>query len=197
MRTNALFNEIFRRHQSLIKSKIRQYFPNKDEANDVLQDLSVHILVKLRSASPEEIIKWESGAWINTVCNNKCLDILKGKKKNRFVSIDGANDSGLNIQIADDDNLGISSQFKTTFARFISHLKIEEQKIIILRFIKGYSVKKIGEIMNLSNPSVYLQRAIEKLKNNFDDAEFNKHFDSIKFTDVNEGEDGFFIAGKI
>ena len=196
MRVNTLFNEIYRRHHSLIKGIIRKFFPDSDEANDVFQDLSIHILEKIRNADPEEIKKWESGAWINTVCSNKCLDILKGKKNNS-VSIDGTNNSGLNLQIADkekDDNLIL---FKTTFRSFIGTLKSDEQKIIILRFINGYSVKKIGEIMELSNPSVYLARAIEKLKKYFDGTEFIKHFDRLLFSDVHEGEDGFFMDDEL
>jgi RNA polymerase sigma factor (sigma-70 family) len=197
MRVNTLFNEIYRRHHGLIKGIIRKFFPDSDEANDVFQDVSIHILEKLGNATSEEITKWESGAWINTVCTNKCRDILKGKKKNNSVSIDGTNNSGLNLQIADkekDDNLIL---FKTTFRNFISTLKSDEQKIIILRFINGYSVKKIGEIMELSNPSVYLTRAIEKLKKYFDGTEFIKNFDSLIFSDVHEGEDGFFMEDEL
>jgi len=189
MNRNLLYNELIRRNNSLIKRIVRQYFPNQMDADDVFQEVTMHFLQKLEEISAEEIVKWESAAWLTTVCKNKCKDILKSaKNKSKYLSqSDPENLSNSSFVHVEDKN---EETWKTSLREVLIQLKSDERKIILLRFIKGYTVKEVGDIMGLSNPSVYINRALQKLKKVVNSKVFFDHFDGWVLEDIDQYAEG-------
>jgi RNA polymerase sigma-70 factor (ECF subfamily) len=187
MNRDLLYTELMLRHKSLIKRIIRQYFPNTMDADDVFQEISIQVLKNLERISLEELKKWESSAWITTVCKNKCKDILKvTKTRNRYFT---NTDSLLlgSFNIGNDDHK--IEEWKTTVKDLLIGLKKEERKLIILRFIKGYSSKEVGEIMGLINPSVYISRVLGKLRSKINSSKFFEYFDGWVLEDIDRFSD--------
>jgi len=183
MNRNLLYNELIRRHYSLIKRIVRQYFPNQMDADDVFQEVTMHFLHKLEEISAEEMVKWESAAWLTTVCKNKCKDILKSSRnKTKYYSqSDPEMFSNSSVYGAEDKK---QETWKTSLREVLIELNSDERKIIILRFIKGYSVKEVGDIMGLSNPSVYINRILQKLKKVVNSTVFFDQFDGWVLEDL-------------
>jgi hypothetical protein len=80
-------------------------------------------------------------------------------------------------------------EWKTTVKDLLIGLKKEERKLIILRFIKGYSSKEVGEIMGLLTPCVYLSRVLGKLRSKINSSKFFEYFDGWVLEDIDRFSD--------
>jgi RNA polymerase sigma factor (sigma-70 family) len=163
------------------------------DADDMFQEMSLHILNKLEEIELNELKKWESAAWITTVCKNKCKDALKGiQNKNKHWKHTQSDDD-LEVLAKDQDYTSERELWKTSLRKLLDGLRAEERKLIILRYIKGYSVKEVGELLQLSNPSVNLGRVLEKLKKSLNGSVFFDHFDGLVLEDLDSdsGEELF------
>lgn len=190
MSKEKLFNELLKRHVSLIKRVIRRYFPNKMDADDIFQDISIHILNKLNETDDNELDKWLDGAWITTITRNKCLDALKAKARmNQKLkhSDEPSYFNHLTAQSAEDAAKEKEKEIlKISVKELIVTLKPKERAIIIMRFIKGYSMQEITEILELSNASVYLKRALGKIRGHINGKDFFELFDGFEFVEEME-----------
>jgi RNA polymerase sigma-70 factor, ECF subfamily len=188
MTMELLFSEIIKRHYSLIRSIIRRYFPNKIDSDDVYQEICVHIFKKIQVTPSDQIHNWSEASWLTTITKNKCLDILRSSQYKNKIIIEIQSDYQLEnskkeiFHQEDSENLVL----KTSVKELLKDLKHDERKIIILRFINGYSMNEIANILNLSNPSVYLRRALNKIKEHLLSKDFFTLFDGLSFTDLEE-----------
>ena len=64
MNRRLLFTELIRRHESNIRKTIRVRIKNSMDADDVFQDLSMHILDKIERESEDQLSKWDSKSWM-------------------------------------------------------------------------------------------------------------------------------------
>jgi len=185
-----LFNELLKRHVALIKKVIRRYFPNKMDSDDIFQEISIHIYNKLVEVDDSQMDKWLEPAWITTITRNKCLDALKAKSRLNEKLRHADDQSYFNHITAetalDNEKEKQREVLKITVKELLSSLKPKERTIIIMRFIKGYSVQEIADFLDLSNASVYLKRALEKINNHINGKSFFELFDGFEFEDENE-----------
>lgn len=187
MSKEKLFNELLKRHAALMRHVIRRYFPNKMDSDDVYQDLTIHIYSKLQEAPNDELEKWLQAAWITTITRNKCLDFLKAQARlseKMKHSDDQEYFNHITAQSAVDKAKENQKELlKISVRKLIITLKPKERAIVIMRFIKGYSMQEIAEMMDLSNASVYLKRALNKIKEHINGKDFFELFDGFEFLD--------------
>jgi RNA polymerase sigma-70 factor (ECF subfamily) len=192
MNGDKLFSELVKRHTDLIKRIIRKYFSNTMDADDVYQEIIMHIHKKLTEESEDKLSRWSKPSWINTITQNKCLDIIK-VQKNQTKKFHDSNSSeyfefltsnAARFNLVDEEK----EVLKISVKELLKELKDKERTIIIMHFIKGYSLKEIAEILKLSNASVYLRRALDKLKEFMNGSDFFELFDEFSFTDEPEVE---------
>ena len=68
MKNNFVINEILRRHESHIRMVIHKYFKNKMEADDVFQNVILHIYKKVENLNHETENKFTSKGFIIIFC---------------------------------------------------------------------------------------------------------------------------------
>lgn len=170
--SQLLVKEILRRQSEQIKIQIAKYFKNKEDREDVFQEMVIHLLDRIKHFDPEHTNANLAG-WVSRVVKHKCISILR--KRNSKPKFQDFEDAGL-IDNYRDNNL-IEEEFDPSL-RSIKTFNIEklllklnerDRKLIILRIFKSISIKEIDKIMGLNNSSVYIQRAIDKLRE-FEDA---------------------------
>lgn len=114
-------------------------------AEDVLQDTFVQLLISNVRLAPGK-----EPAWLYKVARNRCLDILKKNRKHNELPPD----------------IPAEPDWNRTFIEMISPLTKQEQEIISLKFIGGFSHKEIADItgMTVAAAKKRYERAIKKLR---------------------------------
>jgi RNA polymerase sigma-70 factor (ECF subfamily) len=171
MNRDLLVTEILRRNNRFIKGLIREYFNDFDEAEDVYQDLCIDILKRLRSENDTLLSRWENGAWLRVVTRNFCFDRIRSKKaSNRINTVNYADDHAFIHAIFesshhenDEISMFISTK-EVDLVQAMSHLKEMDRTILLLRYFEKKSIREINAQLQLTNSSVYIDRAEKKLR---------------------------------
>ena len=140
-------------HQKRIYGLAYQYMANREDAEDVVQEVMLR-LWNHRSCLTSE----GQEAWIGRVTRNACLDALR--RRNSYRSAVDSRTGELAVQNAPDllQHLGIEEA--------LSRLAEPYLTVIRLRYFKGLSCKAIGRElgMPLSTVKVYLCRGRRRLR---------------------------------
>lgn len=157
----AKFSEML----SLYKDKMYRYAFNivgsRFAAEDVVQEAMIKIWKKR-----EQFIEIENKeAWCVTVTRNLAIDKLRIAKKRRATDITehhhiSDKSPAPDIQLEQKDAL-------TKVKEMLRELPLQQQEIVTLRDVEGYTYQEIAEILDISveQVKVNLHRARKKLRN--------------------------------
>lgn len=183
MKNNFVINEILRRYESHIRMVIRKYFKNKMEADDVFQNVILHIYKKVENLNHKTEEKFTSKGFITTIIKNFCIDIKRANSRSKIM--DNKEDAvfASKNSTTQHDNSFENSFFKdltpVNIEKALLQLKERDRQLIILRFYKQKSIKEIDSIMNKKNSAVYIKRALESLKKTLGLKELPEDFDGF------------------
>ena len=190
MNRHLLFTELIRRHASSIRSTIRVRIKNEMDADDVFQELSLHILHKLEQENEADLARWDSKSWIATITINFCYSVFrKNKAKKNKLMRDLPDDEALDRSsfqkgdslLHEDDHSRSEKHF--TLEEILSHLNERDRTIIILRLFENRSMDEIDAIMGLTNSAQYYKRAIESLRKKIGADRFKMLYDDFLIDD--------------
>ena len=140
-------------HQKRIYGLAYQYMANREDAEDVVQE----VMLRLWNHS-SGLTGAEQEAWIGRVTRNVCLDALRRRKSYR--SAVGTRAGELAVQNAPDllQHLGIEEA--------LNRLAEPYRTVIRLRYFKGLSCKAIGRELGMlpSTVRVYLSRGQKRMR---------------------------------
>lgn len=140
-------------HQKRIYGLAYQYMANREDAEDVVQEVMLRLWNHNSGLAGEA-----QEAWIGRVTRNACLDALR--RRNSYRSAVETRAGELAVQNAPDllQHLGIEEA--------LSRLAEPYLTVIRLRYFKGLSCKAIGRElgMPLSTVKVYLCRGRRRLR---------------------------------
>ena len=116
---------------------------NGQDAEDVLQDVMIRVWAKR-----EEWGRWQSlEAYCMTAVKNSCLDRLR-KQQLQIVREEGARD--LNSNDKDPQEKMIAKETITQIRKCMDELPQNQQLVVQLREIEGFSYNEIAEILGIS-----------------------------------------------
>lgn len=128
-----------------------QYVRNRQDAEDVLQEVLLNLVDYLHHADfqSDEHMK----AWLIRVAINKSINFVKHNARRKK-----------NEQLAFQE-VHIPPQYDD-LDYVLSKLSATDREIIYLRYYEGYSAKEIAELINMTEKSIFkrLSRARIKLK---------------------------------
>lgn len=140
-------------HQKRIYGLAYQYMANREDAEDVVQEVMLRLWNHSSGLTGEE-----QEAWIGRVTRNVCLDALRRRKSYR--SAVGTRAGDLAVQNAPDllQHLGIEEA--------LNRLAEPYRTVIRLRYFKGLSCKAIGRELGMlpSTVRVYLSRGQKRMR---------------------------------
>ena len=151
-RTRA-YEELMRRHDKLMFSVCLRLVGNRQDAEDITQDVMLKIFSKLHSFEGRSSFK----TWMVRVTRNTCKDWLKKKAISKHYS----------------DALAREPQEQSTIEyredRLIDLLKDlspADREVLTLRFVADLSLQEVAEItdLSLSATKMRLYRAIDRLR---------------------------------
>jgi len=193
---DLFFKEIIRRNESRLRRKISKTIFSGVHADDIYQDLCLHILNKIRAEEEGTLSRWESESWLLSVTGNFCIDVLRKLKssKRKGVEIKSYTDDSSEMDrktyhggYADyTENDPSRSAAEIDLREAIQSLNERDKTLITLRYLRNLSIKEIDELTGLTNSAVYLKRAINQLRNSIDIDAYLDHFDDFYTTDFDD-----------
>ena len=165
---NEAFGELVRRHQSLLMDLAQRMLRNREEAEDVIQQVFVEAyrhLADFRHGA-------QFSTWLYAIALNRSRNHLRSKKNRRLVSMDGAgseNDTRAPLQFPDTtptpDEI-IEKQFDLQWIQQeVRSLSNDYQAIFTLHYIQDLPLQEIAKRLDrpLGTVKVYLHRARKEL----------------------------------
>jgi len=160
------FAELVRRYKKIIYCTVSYYIKDKEEVNDLAQEVFLRIYKNLKSYNSE----YKFSTWSVRITRNLCLDCLR-KKKLQISSLDACE----NVASSDDtpESKYISNERRIEVRNMINKLPEKYKTLLILYHNKGLSYKemaqKLGEPMSIIKNRLY--RARMALKENLESME--------------------------
>lgn len=162
------FQQLYTEYSNLSYNLALHYLQNKEDAEEVVQDVFVSIHHNLSKFENQSTYS----TWIYRITTNKCLDFIKAqKRKKRFAyiqSIYKEESMEIKYETAEFNHPGIVLEQKESIKRIfnaINTLKTNQKTAIILHKIEHLSQQEIAEIMEISPKAVesLIQRAKQNL----------------------------------
>ncbi|WP_299254634.1 sigma-70 family RNA polymerase sigma factor [uncultured Aquimarina sp.] len=146
-------------HEKLCK-QAHWYSKDLEASKDIVQDSWSTILLKIHSLKDPNAF----GSWALTIVTRKSYDWLR-KNKKKLKSLDSYNEI-LSQEPIEYDTCDKDDNIMILLKKSIKTLPNDQQMVLHLFYLEGYSVKQIGEIANISTGTVKsrLFTAREKLK---------------------------------
>jgi RNA polymerase sigma-70 factor, ECF subfamily len=142
---------------------------NHEDANDLAQDVLIKIFKSLRNFREESSFS----TWIYRITKNVCIDELRKRKKEKFVSLDEEielNEGSVKLQVESDKPGPYEEYEKSEIGRIVteavSKLSYKHRMVIVLRDIQGFSYDEICKIVGCPKGTVKsrLNRARHELR---------------------------------
>ncbi len=153
------FNEKYKQYGEMLFKIAFLYTRNKDDAEDILQDIfTKYFCLKKSFTSPNH-----EKAWFIRVTQNKSIDYAR-RNKRTLIELDNENIDKLYTNEQPND-------IHQDIIKLIFKLDDKYKTVIILHYYYEYSVQNISKCLNISQDNVKkrLQRARQQLKADMED----------------------------
>ena len=156
------FSILVDRYKDLIFTIAIRMLKNREEAEEVAQDIFVKIYKSLSKFKGDS----KFSTWIYKIAYNTCLDVLKKYNKNDFVPIDEYTEKQLAGLENIFDTLVLKEQ-QICIQKCLNLLPYEESILLTLYYYEDQSLEEISKVLNISqnNAKVKLFRSRKKLEN--------------------------------
>jgi len=173
------FTQMVETYQHLVYNTILSMLQNKEDAEDVAQDVFVQVYESIHQFKGES----KFSTWLYRIAVTKSLDYQRRKKrKKRFAIIESL--FGVNNEVKHESihfyHPGVSLANKEQAAilfKAIQQLPSKQQIAFTLNKIEGLSYQEVAEIMQVTVASVeaFLHRAKQNLRK-----ELQQYYESLK-----------------
>ncbi len=154
------FEELYNTHKRMVYNLALQYLQNREEAEEITQDVFVSIHESLKSFKAESSLS----TWIYRITINKSLDLIKSKKRIKrfafFTSLFFRDEQQIKHEPKDFNHPGVLLEDKEALEnlfKLINQLPDQQKTALILHKIESKTQMEVAEIMNIS------QKAVESL----------------------------------
>ncbi len=153
------FEEIVRRYGTRIYNLAYCLTGDKMDSQDITQDVFLTIYNKINTFEGKSALS----TWIYRIVLNVSYMKLRGRKRERYISIDDSipqyrEDGGHLHPIKDwskeRDKVLLSNETKEVIWKAINKLQEKERIVFILRDVQGLSNEEVSEILGISIPAV-------------------------------------------
>jgi RNA polymerase sigma-70 factor (ECF subfamily) len=156
------FRRLCEQHQNRIFTFTRYYLGNREDAEDVTQEVLLRLWEHGRQVPEPEL-----PAWLTRVARNACVDVLR--KRRTYPAAVGSDPGALVGAAArgpGPDSLAEASQFGQHLERALQLLPEAQRAVLVLREVQGMKYEEISESVGLpvNTVKVYLHRGRQALR---------------------------------
>jgi len=162
---SSAFEEIVTKYKKLVYSVVYKMIPDREEVNDVSQEVFIRLYKSLEKYNPE----YKMSTWIVKITTNLCLDTLR-KKKQDTVTLDDA--IGVSSGADTPEETLIKNQRTLLIKNAVDELPDKYKILITLFHNNGMSYEEMTKVLNepMSIIKNRLYRARLMLKQKLDGA---------------------------
>lgn len=161
------FREIVERYQSKIYSIIYGILRNRNDAEDIAQQVFAKVYFSIRNFDFRSSLL----TWIYKITVNECYDYLRKKKVRKLVyESDFSEDDAMKMENSDGaiEHAGPIDQRladRDLVVKLLAKISEEDRSLILLKEVEGHSVEELAQMtgMNENTIKVKLFRARQKL----------------------------------
>jgi len=148
----AAFEAIFQRYERQIYSFAFRMMGNADDAYDLTQECFIKAYRNLEKTNGDLNVS----AWLHRIASNSCLDVLRRRKRIRWLPWDNdRHESLLQPSTPDDPEVTVLSRETQQDVQLILNQMTPRNRLaLLLREFEGLSTEEIGEVMGLSRSAV-------------------------------------------
>jgi RNA polymerase sigma-70 factor, ECF subfamily len=148
----AAFEAIVQRYERQIYAFVYRMLGDPDDAYDLTQDCFVRAYRSLGSTNSDLNVS----AWLHRIANNACLDVLRRRKRIRWLPWDNTkHEPMLEPQASDDpERLSIAVETSAIVQETLKKMNPRNRAALILREYEGLSCEEIGDVLGLSRSAV-------------------------------------------
>lgn len=156
------FRRLCAQHQDRICTFARYYLGNREDAEDITQEVLLRLWERGRRIPDEEL-----PAWLTRVVRNACVDVLR--KRRGYPAAVGSDPAGLAGAAAPGpgpDGVAEASQFQLHLDSALQYLPEVQRTVVILREVQEMKYEEIAEVLDLplNTVKVYLHRGRQALR---------------------------------
>lgn len=176
---SELYEEIVRRYQKKLFSYIYRLVSNKEEAEDILQNVFVKAYRNIKTFDTTR----KFSSWIYRIAHNEAVNFLKKRNKKRFVSWEDivASKDKLDTQSEEKSpiEVWIKEESRLEVQRSLEKLPEKYSQVLKLRYFSEKSYEEIGKAIKspVNTVGTLINRAKKKLVSVIADMEKPKKLD--------------------
>jgi RNA polymerase sigma-70 factor (ECF subfamily) len=178
------FTELRRRHEMRMRRLLYSITKNWDDADDALQECFLKVFLKLSGFENRSSF----ATWLTSVAINSGLMVLRKRRWQREVTIDGSDDEGASSNAReirdcaeDPETYAARREREELLREAILRLPSVYRTVVELRVSQEYSMKQISERLSISLPAAK-SRLLRAKKALLTSLEARRHLDSRALT---------------
>jgi RNA polymerase sigma-70 factor (ECF subfamily) len=160
-----VYGEIVKRYQKKLFSYIYRLVGNKEEAEDILQNVFVKAYRNIKTFD----VKRKFSSWIYRIAHNEAINFLKKRNRKRFVSWEDIVASKDKLETQSDEaspiDTWIREESRLEVQRALAGLPERYRKVLMLRYFSDKSYEQIGRAIKspVNTVGTLINRAKKKL----------------------------------
>jgi RNA polymerase sigma-70 factor, ECF subfamily len=160
-RDRPAFTALYDRYVDQVFRHVYYRVSNQTDAEDITQEAFVRAWKAIDRYKRTEA---PFAAWLITIARNLIVDHYK--RKPNTVNLDDVVEQAPHQTVSDPERLAESSFNRDLVRRAIAKLKGDQQQVVTMRFIDGFSYEEIAQAMNKSQGAVRViqYRALNELR---------------------------------
>jgi RNA polymerase sigma-70 factor (ECF subfamily) len=148
----AAFEAIVQRYERQIYNFVYRMMGDPDDAYDLTQDCFVRAYRSLGNTNTELNVS----AWLHRIASNACLDVLRRRKRIRWLPWDNTKPEHLleDGGVDDPERNIVARETTSSVQETLNKMSPRNRAALVLREYEGLSCEEIGDILGLSRSAV-------------------------------------------
>jgi RNA polymerase sigma-70 factor, ECF subfamily len=170
------YSEIVDRYQTKLFVYIYRLIGNKEEAEDLLQDVFVKAYKNLNSYDTSR----KFSSWIYRIAHNEAVNFIKRKSLKRFISFDAITSTKDKLDTSSEEEGADKAWLRKEVSKEVSDamkkLPFKYNQVLTLRYYSDQSYEEIAEILGkpVNTVGTLINRAKKKLSEELKNLNNNK-----------------------
>ncbi|MCX6556002.1 MAG: sigma-70 family RNA polymerase sigma factor [Candidatus Aminicenantes bacterium] len=139
------------------------FFPNREDALEIVQETFMRILAKIDGYQPQQSFS----GWVYRLTHNICIDTYRKFAKKRALESNFADVCEKQLAVKDNPlEVLESQQMSAAIARAAERLSLKQKSVFTLKYSQGMKLQQVAEVMNISLGTVKTlhHRALRKIR---------------------------------
>lgn len=159
------YRELFRRYEKKLFSYVYHMVKNREETEDLLQDIFVKTYRSIGKFDTER----KFSSWIYRIAHNETVNFLKRKSRKHFISWEDITTSKdkLEASVTEDfiNDIWVHKEITKEIDQALGEIPEKYRRVLFLRYFSEYSYEKIALIIKkpINTVGTLINRAKKKL----------------------------------